>query len=90
MIDTDIIESKFDIIDTNLKFLDQYSDKTIDDIKNSYKDIQAMKFSLFEITSIICNFSILSECRFRKASSPVTVSCNMYATIFMNTNILIT
>ncbi len=29
MIDTDIIESKFDIIDTNMNFLEQYDDKTI-------------------------------------------------------------
>ncbi|MEM5778448.1 MAG: DUF86 domain-containing protein [Candidatus Aenigmatarchaeota archaeon] len=46
MIDKDLIEAKFDIIEENLKFLEGYKEKKL----KEYRDIQAVKYSLFEIT----------------------------------------
>jgi uncharacterized protein YutE (UPF0331/DUF86 family) len=46
MIDKDLIEAKFDIIEEDLKFLENYKDKEI----KEYRDVQAVKYSLFEIT----------------------------------------
>lgn len=50
MIDKDIINAKFDIIETDLKFLQEFKDKTTEDLKNNYRDLQAIKYSLLEIT----------------------------------------
>lgn len=50
MIDRDLIEGKFDIIERNLNFIrDNYSDIEPEYLENSYKDYQALKFSLFEM-----------------------------------------
>ena len=49
MIDKDLIEAKIDIIETNLKFLEEFKNKKPEDLEKSYKDLQAIKFSLFEI-----------------------------------------
>jgi len=48
-VDNDLIEGKIDIIEKNLEFLEQYKNKNINEFIKSYKDIQAAKFSLFEI-----------------------------------------
>lgn len=50
MIDRDVIEAKFDIIETNLKFLQEFKDKTPKDLETNYRDLQAVKYSLLEIT----------------------------------------
>ncbi|RLF53918.1 MAG: DUF86 domain-containing protein [Thermoplasmata archaeon] len=72
MIDRDLIEGKFDIIERNLNFIkDNYSDIEPEDLENSYKDYQALKFSLFEMIEAcidIANHIISSE-RFRRAES---------------------
>lgn len=50
MIDKDLIEAKFDIIETNLKFLHEFRGKTPKELEENYRDLQAVKYSLFEIT----------------------------------------
>lgn len=50
MIDRDVIQAKFDIVERNLKFLeDEYVGKNPEEVKGNYKEYQALKFSLFEI-----------------------------------------
>lgn len=49
MIDKDLIESKFDIIEINLKFLEDFKDKNAKELESNYRDLQAVKYSLFEI-----------------------------------------
>ena len=48
-IDKDLIQGKIDIIERNLNFLSNYKDMSEEEFVNSYKDVQAVKFSLFEI-----------------------------------------
>ena len=50
MIDRDIIEAKFDIIDKNLKFLQEFKDTSVEELESNYRDLQAVKYSLLEIT----------------------------------------
>lgn len=50
MIDRDVIEAKFDIIEKNLKFLNEYKTKETSEIEKDYRDMQAIKYSLFEVT----------------------------------------
>ena len=72
MVDKYLIEGKFDIIERNLDFIrDNYSDIEPEDLENSYKDYQALKFSLFEMIEAcidIANHIISSE-RLRRAES---------------------
>ncbi|RLJ02561.1 MAG: hypothetical protein DRP11_02900 [Candidatus Aenigmatarchaeota archaeon] len=50
MIDRDIIEAKFDIIERNLKFIrENYFHMEPEELEKDYRDYQALKFSLFEI-----------------------------------------
>ena len=48
-IDKDLIQGKIDIIERNINFLNEYKDKELNEFLKSYKDVQALKFSLFEI-----------------------------------------
>ena len=48
-IDNDLIQGKIDIIEKNLTFLGEYKDVEEEEFFNSYKDIQAVKYSLLEI-----------------------------------------
>ncbi len=70
MTDRDIIEAKFDIIERNLKFIQEnYAGMPPEEIEASYKDSQALKFSLFEIVEAcidIANHIIAAE-RFERA-----------------------
>jgi uncharacterized protein YutE (UPF0331/DUF86 family) len=50
MIDRDIIEAKFDIIEKNLKFLQEFKDLSVEELESNYRDLQAVKYSLLEIT----------------------------------------
>jgi uncharacterized protein YutE (UPF0331/DUF86 family) len=50
MIDKDVIEAKFDIIEQNLKFLEEFKGKSAKELESSYRDLQAVKYSLLEIT----------------------------------------
>jgi uncharacterized protein YutE (UPF0331/DUF86 family) len=69
MIDKDIIEAKFDIIERNLKFIrEEYANKSAEEIEASYKDSQALKFSLFEIIEACIDIAnhIISAERFER------------------------
>ncbi len=48
MINRDMIEGKFDIIERNLKFLAEFRDKGVDEFVSSFRDMQAVKYSLLE------------------------------------------
>jgi uncharacterized protein YutE (UPF0331/DUF86 family) len=64
-----IIEGKFDIIDRNLKFLEEIKALSPDQFMESYKDVQATKHSLLEIPEAcidIANY-IISAKGFRRA-----------------------
>ncbi len=50
MIDREIIEAKFDIIENDLRFLEEFKSMTAEDLKKNYRDLQAVKYSLLEIT----------------------------------------
>lgn len=48
-VDREIVYGRFDTIERNLRFLDQYQKYSSDQFIASYKDVQAAKFSLLEI-----------------------------------------
>ena len=48
-IDKELIHGKIDIIERNITFLSTYKEKKEGEFLSSYKDIQAIKYSLFEI-----------------------------------------
>jgi len=48
-LDREIIEGKFDIVDRNLRFLKEIRTLSSDQFVESYRDIQAAKYSLLEI-----------------------------------------
>ena len=48
-VDKDLIQDKIDIIDKNLNFLSEYQNVKENNFIKSYKDVQAVKYSLFEI-----------------------------------------
>lgn len=72
MVDKDLIEAKFDIIERNLSFIrENYSSIKPEELQESYKDYQALKFSMFEMIEAcidIANHIISSE-RLRRAES---------------------
>ncbi|MHA1719203.1 MAG: type VII toxin-antitoxin system HepT family RNase toxin [Promethearchaeota archaeon] len=45
----EMIKGKFDIIERNLKFLNEYKEISEEEFINNYKDIQAVKYSLLEM-----------------------------------------
>jgi uncharacterized protein YutE (UPF0331/DUF86 family) len=70
-IDKDLIHGKIDIIERNLTFLNTYKEKSEVDVLDNYKDIQAIKYSLFEIieASIDIASHIISTRGFQRAES---------------------
>ncbi len=48
MLDKELIEEKMDIVERNLRFLNNYTEMEEKEFLGSYKDIQAVKFSLLE------------------------------------------
>jgi hypothetical protein len=46
MIDKDLIEAKFDLIETNLKFLGEFKGKTAKELESSYRD--------YKLSNILC------------------------------------
>jgi uncharacterized protein YutE (UPF0331/DUF86 family) len=68
-LEKEVIEGKFDIIDRNLRFLKQMETLSPEQFLESYKDIQAAKYSLLEIMEAcidIANY-IISIKGFRRA-----------------------
>ncbi len=45
----DVLESKIDIIERNIRFLREYDSVSPEEFLNSFKDIQAVKFCLLEL-----------------------------------------
>ena len=58
-IDWDVIESKLDIIERNLEFLGEFEYTDSEEFLGSYRDVQAAKYSLLEITE--CCIDIASH-----------------------------
>jgi len=68
-LEREIIEGKFDIIDRNLRFLDEIKTLNPDQFVESYRDVQAAKYSLLEIMEAcidIANY-VISVKGFRRA-----------------------
>lgn len=68
-LEREVIEGKFDIIDRNLRFLKQMKTFTPKQFVESYKDIQAAKYSLLEIMEACIDIAnqIISTKGFRRA-----------------------
>ena len=67
----DIIEGKIDIILRNLEFLNEYRYVDEEEFLNSYKDVQAVKYSLLEIVEACIDIAshIISAKGFERAES---------------------
>ena len=70
-IDRDLIQDKIDVVEKNLKFLDEYKSIEIEEFLNNYKDVQAVKYSLFEIIESCIDIAshIISIKGFERADS---------------------
>jgi len=68
-LEREVIEGKFDIIDRNLSFLKQMKTLSPEQFVESYKDIQAAKYSLLEIMESCIDIAnqIISTKGFRRA-----------------------
>lgn len=51
-LEREVLEGKLDIIDRNLRFLEEVKTLSPDQFVESYKDVQAAKYSLLEIISL--------------------------------------
>ena len=68
-LEREVIEGKFDIIDRNVRFLEELKILSPDQFVESYRDVQAAKYSLLEIIEAcidIANY-IISVKGFRRA-----------------------
>jgi len=68
-LEREVIEGKFDVIDRNLRFLEEIKTMSPHQFAESYRDIQAAKYSLLEIMEAcidIANY-IISVKGFRRA-----------------------
>lgn len=67
----DIIEGKIDIILRNFEFLNEYRYINEEEFLNSYKDVQAVKYSLLEIVEACIDIAshIISAKGFERAES---------------------
>ena len=65
------IQGKIDLIDRNLEFLIEYNQIDENDFLKSYKDIQAVKYSLFEIIGACIDIAshIIAVKGFQRAES---------------------
>lgn len=69
MIDKAIIEGKLDIIELNLKFLDEFKNVNSEEFIENYRDVQAVKYSLLEIIEACIDIAnhIISAEGYRRA-----------------------
>jgi len=68
-LEREVIEGKFDIIDRNLRFLEEIKTLSPEQFVENYRDIQAAKYSLLEIMEAcidIANY-VISAKGFRRA-----------------------
>ena len=70
-IDKNLVQGKIDIIEKNLDFLGEYKGYNVKKFLNSYKDIQAVKYSLFETIEACIDIAshIISVKNFERAES---------------------
>jgi len=70
-LDKESIQGRIDIIDRNLEFLNSYQKIDKKSYITSYKDVQAVKYSLFEIIEACIDIAshIISEKGFESAES---------------------
>ncbi|MBO3804147.1 MAG: DUF86 domain-containing protein [Candidatus Brockarchaeota archaeon] len=68
-VERDVIEGKLDIIERNLKFLNEYKTASPRRFVKSYKDVQAVKHSLLEIMEACIDIAnhIISAKGYRRA-----------------------
>lgn len=68
-LEREVLEGKLDIIDRNLRFLEEVKTLSPDQFVESYKDVQAAKYSLLEIMEACINIAnyIISVKGFRRA-----------------------
>lgn len=68
-VDRVIVEGRFDIIDRNLRFLEEYRGISLKRFSESYRDAQAAKYSLLEIIESCIGIAnhIISVKAFRRA-----------------------
>lgn len=57
MIDKETISAKFDIIERDMEFLNEFKEIDEDDFLNNYKNIQSAKYSLLEIIEACIDIS---------------------------------
>ncbi len=57
MIDKEMISAKFDIIERDMEFLNEFKEMDEDDFLNNYKNIQSAKYSLLEIIEACIDIS---------------------------------
>ncbi len=71
MVENEIIEGKIDVIQRNLEFLEEYKNIDENTFLNSYKDVQAVKYSLLEIIEACLDIAshIISARGFERAES---------------------
>ncbi len=70
-IDKNLVQGKIDIIEKNLDFLGEYKGYNVKKFLNSYKDVQAVKYSLFENIEACIDIAshIISVKNFERAES---------------------
>ncbi len=70
-IDKNLIQAKIDIIEKNINFLAEYKESNKDKFLGSYKDVQAVKYSLLEIIEACIDIAsnIISVKGFERAES---------------------
>ena len=70
-VDKEIIEGKIDVIERNLEFLQEYKYVEEEEFLKSYKDIQAVKYSLLEIIEACLDIAshVISSSGFERAES---------------------
>jgi len=68
-VDRDVVFNRFDTIERNLQFLEEYRGHSVEEFLDSYKDVQAAKFSLLEIIEACIDVAnhIISVKGFRRA-----------------------
>ncbi len=68
-ISKDMIEAKFDIIERNLKFLGEFKNAEDSSFLKSYRDVQATKYSLLEVTEACIDIAnhIIAAKSYRRA-----------------------
>jgi len=70
-INIEMIKGKFDIIERNSKFLEEYKEKSDISFLNNFKDIQALKYTLLEMIEACIDIAshIIASNGYKKADT---------------------